>query len=92
MNKHWEYEDGIYRLYFNQFYDDELIAELQYSDNYDSWVADIDIYRYRNEEFIDLDISKVDEAKEMVIDMIEQHITDELECYGDMLEKFVDNE
>ena len=54
MNKHWEYEDGIYRLYFNQFYDDELIAELQYSDNYDSFIADIDIYRYRNEEFIDL--------------------------------------
>ena len=92
MNKYWEYEDGIYRLYFNQFYDDELIAELQYSDNYDSWVADIDIYRYRNEEFIDLDISKVDEAKEMVIDMIEQHITDELEYHRDMLEKFVDNE
>lgn len=92
MNKHWEYKDGIYRLYFNQFYDDELIVELQYSDNYDSWVADIDIYRYRNEEFIDLDISKVDEAKEMVIDMIEQRITDELEYYKDMLEKFVDNE
>lgn len=92
MNKHWEYEDGIYRLYFNQFYDDELIAELQYSDNYDSFVADIDIYRYRNEEFIDLDISKVDEAKEMVIDMIEQHITDELEYYKNMLEKFIDNE
>lgn len=90
MNKHWEYEDGIYRLYFNQFYDDELIAELQYSDNYDSWVTGIDIYRYRNEEFIDLDISKVDEAKEMVIDMIEQHITDELEYYRDMLEKFLD--
>ena len=92
MNKHWEHEDGTYRLYFNQFYDDELIAELQYSDNYDSWVADIDIYRYRNEEFIDLDISKVDEAKEMVIDIIEQHIIDEFEYYRDMLEKFVDNE
>lgn len=92
MNKHWEYTNGIYKLYFNQFYDDELIAELQYSEEDKDWLYSINLSKNKQEDWLLMDKNDVDIVKEIVEDMIEQFIKEEIEYYKDMLEKFVDKE
>lgn len=93
MNKHWEYDNGIYKLYFTQFYEDELVAELQYSEDQEGWIANVNMYfKYKEEEWLADDELSVDDAKELVEDMIIMHIKEEIDYYKDMLEKFVDKD
>ena len=93
MNKRWEYDNGIYKLYFTQFYDEELVAELQYSENQEGWVTNINMYfKYKEEEWLADETLSIDDAKELVEDMILMHIKEEIDYYKEMLEKFVDNE
>lgn len=90
MNKYWEYDNGIYKLYFAQFYEDELVAKLQLTE--DNWLVNISLHHNYKEEGLANGTLSVDDAKELVEDMILMHIKEEIDYYKDMLEKFVDKD
>ena len=86
MNKHWEYDDGIYKLYFRQFYDDELIAELYYDEDEKDWHYTISLYNKREYDWLMLENTNEEFAKCEVEDKLERYMTEELKYMQEMLD------
>ena len=86
MNKHWEYDDGIYKLYFRQFYDDELIAELYYDEDEKDWHYTISLYNKREDDWLMLENTNEEFAKCEVEDKLENYMTEELKYMQEMLD------
>ena len=86
MNKHWELEDGIYKLYFCQFYDDELIAELYYNEDEKDWHYTISLYNKREDDWLMLENTNEHFAKCEVEDKLESYMTEELKYMQEMLD------
>lgn len=85
MNKRWVYdeEENKYKLYFTQFYDEELIAELVIDDeNYGSYWH----LKGRTEKWVWC--NTIEEAKNFVEKDYIEMIENEIYYLQDKLEKF----
>ena len=89
-NKYWSKENETYYLYFTQFYDPDLVAEL-YRDRFDdwNWLMRVDGYVVENWQSLDEGLT-LDEAKEEVERMIVEYVNSEIEWYKDFVEKWED--
>ena len=93
-NWYWEVEEIhdalVGRLHFTQFYDDEVILEWQQNNNEkNSFYYQSKLLNATKElDFIFVEDENPDMAMEQFVDMIEDHIQDQISFYEDMLEKF----
>lgn len=91
-NRYWEIEkfnDSLVgRLHFTQFYDDKVILTYQQNN------SEKDSFYYQSEllnvehEVLYVESESPNDAMEQFVDMIEDHITDQIYYYEDMLAKF----
>lgn len=91
-NWYWEVDEFndalVGRLHFTQFYDDEVILEWQQNN------SEKDTFYYTSklmkveQDSIYVPSENPDEAMEQFVDMIEDHMQDQISFYEDMLEKF----
>ena len=89
-NWYWEVEDFgdalVGRLHFKEYYDDEVILEWQLNKGEDDEFNYTSTFLNIEQDILFAD--NPDEAMEEFIDMIEQHIEDEICCLENKLEKF----
>lgn len=85
MNKRWEYnkDTNKHELYFTQFYEEELIVDLELQD--DNWYQYyfINSYSPEIEEF-----NSLEEAKEYVEEKYIRIINDQIDYLKDRIDKF----
>ena len=76
----------MYKLYFCQFYDDELIAELYYNEDEKDWHYTISLYNKREDDWLMLENTNEHFAKCEVEDKLESYMTEELKYMQEMLD------
>lgn len=83
----WKYDESSdsYDLYFRLFYDDEIVATIS-DKGVDGWEYTSKLLD--NEDFLDSD--NLEDAKEEMLDIIEEHYQGEINYYEELLEKFED--
>ena len=85
-NRRWVFEDGVYKLHFAQFYDDDVILQfVQDKENENIWLYVSELLKVEQD---DIFAENAEEAKEMFEEMIIEHLQDKIMYYEDMLRKF----
>ena len=89
-NWYWEVEDFgdalVGRLHFKEYYDDEVILEWQLNKDCEDEFNYASTFLGVEQDILFAD--NPDEAMEELIDIIEQHIEEEISRLEDQLEKF----
>ena len=99
MNKYWEvgeknkFGKECYKLHFSQFYEEEnenVVAVFVQDE------TDEDLYLYASEELnVEYDAiiaDSIEDAKQLIEDMLVEHWEDEIDCLESRIKAFRDNE
>lgn len=89
INRHWKLEKGVHKLYFSKNYASICIAELMFSKKENDWEYIINAFGkfYEKDWLFDEELS-IDEAKELIEDMIDGYFVDEMNYYSDIRQQW----
>lgn len=87
-NLKWEYDeyDGTYTLYFIFYTEDDILT--LYLDKDNDWLFTSKLLNEKDTYLYGYDEKSIEEIKEELVDIIEQHYVNEIEYLSSLLEHF----